>query len=228
MKSSFARYIRKYPLKHFEKGQIIFVQDVEPTCVYVIKQGIVKVYNLTADGDEKPISYDMPGEFLPIGWTFGKLQATQYYYEAFIDTDVYCIPREEYISFLKQNPDVLYQAFEYFVSRYMNFQMRINALAQSKASSKVLHTIHFLALRFGADVKKHTVKILLPLTQQELANFMGLTRETTSIELKKLQDQKILSYRQQKYTVHTNRLNELLDEEYDQGQLKPERKSLID
>lgn len=129
MKSSFARYIRKYPLKHFEKGQIIFVQDVEPTCVYVIKQGIVKVYNLTADGDEKPISYDMPGEFLPIGWTFGKLQATQYYYEAFIDTDVYCIPREEYINFLKQNPDALYQAFEYFVSRYMNFQMRINALA---------------------------------------------------------------------------------------------------
>lgn len=77
-------------------------------------------------------------------------------------------------------------------------------------------------------MKKHTVKILLPLTQQDLANFMGLTRETTSIELKKLQDQKILSYRQQKYTVHTNRLNELLDEEYDQGRLKPERKSLID
>ncbi len=188
-----------------------------PRTGYLIKEGVVKTYNLTSEGEEKPISFDIEGELIPVAWMFSKVSYAQYFYEAFTDCDLYCVPRDEYMAFLKQNPDWLFEVFDYFVTRYLNYQMRINALEQSKASSKVLHTIHFFALRFGKDVKANTVKINLPLTQQDLANFMGLTRETTSVELKKLQEQGIISYRNQEYTVRADKLNELLDEDYDQG-----------
>jgi CRP-like cAMP-binding protein len=212
-----AKFLSQYHARRFQRGEIILVQGEVPTCVYIIKKGIVKTYNLTAEGDEKPISFDLAGEVLPIGWTFHQLRYAQYYYEAFTDCELYCIPREEYTDFLKSSADTLYVMFGRQVKNQINFQMRVNALEQSKASNKVINTLHFLCLKFGKDIRKDTVKIELPLTQQELANFMGLTRETTGIELKKLQKKGIITYRRQSYLIRTDKLNDLLDEEYDMG-----------
>ncbi len=203
----------------FSRGEIILFEGEVPNCAYVIEQGVVKTYNLTSDGQEKPISFDVELETFPIGWVFGKQRSTQYFYEAFTDCSVYCIPRDEFLRFIKSNPELLYSYMDYFVSRYLNYQMRINALEQSKAADKVLHTLHFLCLRFGHDVRKNVVKIALPLTQQDLANFMGLTRETTGIELKRLEKSAVISYNRQNYVVRTDKLNELLGEEYESMRL---------
>ncbi len=226
--NSTKQFISNFPVKKFDKGQTILCQDEVPTCTYVIKKGVVKTHNITRDGDEKPISLDVAGELFPVGWTFGKLKAAQYYYSAFTDVELYCVPADEYVNFLKKTPGALFTAFEFMLNLQINYQMRVNALEQSKASSKVLHTIHFLSIRFGIDIKPNVVRINLPLTQQDLANFMGLTRETTSIELNKLQEQGVLTYNPQEYIVHTSVLNDLLDEEYDQGRISPVNSSLFD
>lgn len=212
-------FIDQCRVQRFTKGEIILVQDEIPQIGYMVKKGVVKTYNLTSQGEEKPITFDTEGEIFPIAWIFSKIKAAQYFYEAFTDCELYCLPKEAYTDFLKQNPDLLFATFDMFVSHYLTYQMRVNALEQSKASAKVLHTLHFLALRFGEDIKTDLVCIPLPLTQQDLANFMGLTRETTSVELKKLQKEGVINYRNQKYTIRTNKLNERLDEDYDQGRV---------
>ncbi len=215
----FDKFLDNYHLRKFAKGELILVQGEVPTCAYAIKKGIVKTYNLTAEGDEKPIMYDMKYEIMPIGWVFHKLRHAMYFYEAFTDVVLYCVPREEYLEFFRKNPEVMYDSYSSLVNTYLNQQMRINALEQSKAAAKVINTIHFLCLRFGKDIKNNVVKIELPLTQQELANFMGLTRETTSIELNKLQRKGILTYSRQNYIVQTDKLDGVLDEDYDLGLL---------
>lgn len=210
-------FLKQCRVHSFAKGEIILVQGEIPQYGYFVKKGVVKTYNLTSQGEEKPISFDVENEIFPIGWVFSKLRVAQYFYEAFTDCEIYSFPKLEFVDFLNKNPAVMFNTFDHFVDHYLSYQMRVNALEQSKASSKVVHTIHLLAIRFGHDVKSNLVEISLPLTQQDLANFMGLTRETTSVELKKLQKQGIIDYRNQKYTVRTDKLDELLDEDYDQG-----------
>ncbi len=212
---AFKQFVERYRVAKFSRGEIILFEGEVPNCAYIVKKGVVKTYNLTSDGQEKPISFDVDMEMFPIGWVFSKLRSTQYFYEAFTDCSVYCVPREDLINFIKHNPKLLFSYFDYFVSRYLNYQMRVNALEQSKAADKVLHTLYFLCVRFGHDIRKNVVKIMLPLTQQDLANFMGLTRETTGIELKRLEKNGVISYNRQNYIVRTDKLNELLDEEYD-------------
>lgn len=189
-------------------------QDAALTHAYVIKQGIVKTYNLTSRGEEKPISYSVKNEIFPMGWVFGKLQRAQYYHQAFSDCELYCVPPKEYLRYIKDNSEVMFKALSDSVGNLLNYQMRINALGQSNARSKALHTMHYLSLCFGRDVRPYVVEIPLPLTQQDLANFMGLTRETTSAALHTLSEQKIISYKRKKYVVRTDKLNELLDDEY--------------
>lgn len=218
-------FLQQCHIQRFKKGEIILVQEEIPRCGYIVKSGVVKTYNLTSQGEEKPISFDIENEIIPMAWVFGRARFAQYFYEAFTDCELYCFPREKYMEFLKANPEYLFSSFEYFVSRYLNYQMRVNALEQSKASAKVLSTIHYLALRFGADIRPDVVEIQLPLTQQDLANFMGLTRETTSMELKKLQKQGVISYKNQKYIVKTDKLDNFLDEDYDFGLLDNKTKS---
>ena len=219
-------FLKKYHARRFQKGEIVIVQGEIPDCVYLIKSGVIKTYNLTSQGEEKPLAFDVQGECFPVGWIFGHLKWSQYYYEAFTDCELYCIPRDDYIAFLKSNNDVMFENLSYMADRYSSFQMRLNALEQSKAINKVVNTLHMLCLRFGRDTKDNTVKIELPLTQQELANFMGLTRETTGIELKKLQKKGIISYRRQNYVVKTDRLSEMLDEDYDIGFVDGKQKSI--
>lgn len=190
-------------------------QDATPTGAYIVKQGIVKTYNITNQGEEKPIGFGGENEIFPLGWIFGNICQSQYYYEALGDCDVYCVPTSDLMSFMKSNIEAMQQILERCVRESINHQMRINALGQSKASEKVLHTIHYLALCFGRDVQKDIVEIPLPLTQQDVANFTGLTRETISAELKKLTAQKVIFSRNRNYVVLTNRLNILLDDEYE-------------
>jgi CRP/FNR family transcriptional regulator len=212
-------FLEHYPVRKFAKGEIILVQGEVPKSAYIVKKGVIKTYNLTSQGEEKPISFDIRGEMFPVAWIFSKAKYSQYYYEAFTDCEVYAVPPQEYIDLLQRDQEILFDVFSFFIGRHVNYQMRVNALEQSKASAKVLHTIHFLALRFGRDLRNNLVEIQLPFTQQDLANFMGLTRETTGIELKKLQREGVLTYRRQRYVVHTDKLDGLLDDEYDQGRV---------
>ncbi len=212
-------FLSKYPVKTFEKGQLILCEGEVPASAYIVKTGIIKMYNLTSRGEEKPMALALAYDAVPFGWLFGKFKHAIYYYEAFTDTKAYVVPPEDYRNFILNNHDALQQAFHHTADMYIGSLMRINALEYSKASEKVVHMLHYLCFRYGRDVKEDVVKILIPLTHQDLANFLGLTRETTGIELKKLEKKGIITYNHQNYIVQTDKLNELLDEEYDLGRL---------
>lgn len=213
----YEKFLKQFRVKRYKKGEIILVQGETPDCGYVVKKGVVKTYNLTSQGEEKPIGFDLDFEIFPLGWVFGKASRVQYYYEAFTEAEVYCVPVSEYTHFLETHPSYAQAEISHFVSRFISMQLRINALEQSKASLKVINTIHFLCLRFGQAVSKNVIRIQLPLTQQDLANFIGLTRETTGIELKRLHSQGVLSYKKQNYIVRKDKLDQLLDEDYGLG-----------
>ena len=215
----FEQFLQQYRVKKFAKGEVIICEGEQPPCAYAIKSGVVKTYSLTAEGQEKPISFDLAGEVFPVGWVFGKQSHAQYFYEAFSDCAVYCVPRDEFIAYVQKQPELLWEFVGFMVTHYLNFQMRVNALEQSRAADKILQTLHFLSVRFGQEIKDNTVKIKLPMTQQDMANYMGLTRETTGIELKKLERRGIIKYVHQEYVIYTDKLNELLDEEYEDGRI---------
>jgi CRP/FNR family transcriptional regulator len=208
-------FLEQYSVRQYKKGDAILQQDATPPSAFVIKQGIVKTYNITSAGEEKPIGFNTSSEVFPLGWVFEKIVTSQYYYEALSDCEVYCVPPTEFLAFLQATPKAMFQVLDRCVWETINHEMRINALEQSKASDKVLYTIHYLALCFGRDLQPDIVEIPLPLTQQDLANFTGLTRETISAELKKLSTEKIIRYRHRSYVVLTDKLNTLLDDEYE-------------
>lgn len=207
--------MNKYKTESYKKGNVILGQGIEPDCAYVIKKGAIKTYNITSKGEEKPIGFNVAGDIIPLGWVFDKISKSLYFYEALNNCQLYKVPKDELVSFIQSDLDVMSQVLDRVVWRGLVHTTHINALEQSKASDKLLYTIHFLALYFGHDLKTDVVEIRVPITQQDVANFTGLTRETISVELKKLVSQKVIIVRRLNYIVRTDKLDELLDDEYE-------------
>lgn len=203
-------FLNRHNTCSYKKGDLILSQGETPKTLHIIKEGVVRTYDIDANGEEHTISFDNIREVFPIGWAFEKIEETQYFYKAFTDCQVYLVPRLDFRRFLRLNPKMGYELYADMASRFVNLQKRINSLEQSKAPDKVIHTIDYLCERFGSKTGKNTMEVKLSLTQQELSDFIGLTRETTSMELKKLENEGVLKYKNKKYSVNLEKLKDLL------------------
>ena len=209
-------FLDTFPTKVFKKGEIIIFQGEAPRTSYVVRSGTVKAYNLSVNGDEKPVSFYSADTVFPSAWVYGKIPSSIYYYEAFTaEVTLSVIPRDEYVSFIKQHPDIMYQELDHFMTDQLGKSMRLNALQHSRASDKLLYTLHYLALSHGAPTGPQKIEITLDLTHQDFANLTGLTRETAATELNKLKHRGVISYgKNQPYMLDLAKLMSLLNDQY--------------
>lgn len=209
-------YLDRHPTKVYKKGDIIIFQGEAPRHAYVIKSGIVKAYNLSVNGDEKPVGFYGELVTFPDAWVYGKLPNAIYYFEAFTpEVELYCVDRDELAKFIKTRPELLNAELDQLLMNKLAMSMRLNALQHSKASDKLLYTLHYLALSHGKEVGPKQVEITLDLTHQDFANLTGLTRETAATELNKLKRSEVISYGKNiPYKLNLAKLTQMLNDQY--------------
>lgn len=183
-----------------------------PSGCYVVQSGFVKAFTITADGNEKPISFESSFDLFPVDFLFGHSTEARYYYEAYTDCQVYHVPRDDFLRFINATPGRFKRLFHYLIDRTLHYHAHISSLEQPKAAGKLVHALQFLSRRFGRRVGKDCTRVTLPITQQDLANLLGLTRETTGTQLKELERQGVVRYHRQKYTIFNDKLNAALEE----------------
>lgn len=208
-------FVEKYSTRSFQKGEIIVFQGEAPRHTFIVKSGVVKSYNLSVNGDEKPMSFYSAQGVFPAPWTFRKAANAFYYYEAFTDCSVHLVPRDEYVEFLKSNPAVQFATLESYITEHIGMTMRLNALQHSRASDKLLYTLHYLTLTQGREIASKVIEIKLNLTHQDFANLTGLTRETTATELNRLKTKGVITYgKHTLYQVKLDKLHETINDQF--------------
>jgi CRP-like cAMP-binding protein len=50
-------FLDRQQVRTFKKGEIIIFQGEAPRYAYTVKNGVVKAYNLSVSGDEKPVAF---------------------------------------------------------------------------------------------------------------------------------------------------------------------------
>lgn len=188
-------------------------QGEVPRNAYILKQGMVKAYSITPQGDERIVTFHVDGELFPAPWLFGKASSSLYYYEALSDCEVYLVERAELLKAIDSQPAAMRLVMDHFVTGYSAALVRITALEQAKAREKILFTLYYLLQRHGKEILPGVYSIHLGLTHQMIADLVGLTRETTAGELSALKKEKLLSYRRQKYLIKKENLLRLIGED---------------
>lgn len=214
-KSALRSFLDKYPVRSYKKGEIVVFQGEAPRQTLVVKSGVIKSYNLSVGGDEKPMSFFTELDIFPASWTFYKAPSAYFYFEAFTDCMLYSVPRDDYVNFVKSSSELLYAALEKMIMEHVGTTMRLNALQHSRASDKLLYTLHYLTLTHGRTCGPRQVEIELNLTHQDFANLTGLTRETTATELNKLKIKGVIDYgKHTLYHVNLDKLHSTINDEF--------------
>lgn len=207
------QFISKHTLKTYKKGEMILLKNEIPSAVYVIESGTVKAYIIDQNGCEQLVSMHSKGESLPIGFVFWLTKRSQYFYVAYSDCCIRLVPRDDMTQFIESSSRNLYSLCIKLTKKMILLMRRVSVLEQSSASRKVALGLLHTPDQLGVNQRPHKTRLKISITQQEIANSLGLTRETTSIELKKLQKMRLISYSRNKYTLYMDRLRKYINRE---------------
>ncbi len=210
--------IQKGTHRTYQSGSTIYYQGEVPRSAAILVEGVVRVYGISSSGTEQDVTYHVGGEFFPSSWIFTKSNSTLFFYSALTDCTIVLIDKDSLLNYFSDTAHTSKALLEYFTTSYSASLLRINALEQPKARDKILYTLYYLCMRYGKDTHSSSVvTVPIPLTHQNIANLVGLTRETTATELSRLKKEKVISYNQKNYTVYLRVLLELIGEESFEG-----------
>jgi CRP-like cAMP-binding protein len=195
-----AAFFSQKPVRSYKKGDMIFMPGDEITDVYYVQTGFIRLYSMLADGKELTLNIFKPGTYFPIFLIFNSI-SNPHYFQAMTPTKLSKIPKGEILRFIKNEPDVLMD-FTTRLSR--GLQGLINNIQYSLFGSvhtKLISTLLLLAKRFGEPLPDGAVLIPIRLTHQDVANIIGVARETASLEIIKLTQKHLISDKRRKIII---------------------------
>ncbi len=179
------------------KKQILQTSD-DRQVVNLVTSGFIKRYMITNDGTiGVQITYGK-SDIFPLTIVYKTLYEQQlyqgeetFYYEAMSDVEVYTVDVAALCEEVKKN-QVLYSDLFQVAGRHLESCVHsLENLALKNSQKRVAHQLLFFSRRFGKQTAKG-VEIEAPLTHQDLADILSLTRETVSTALAQLRTKNLV------------------------------------
>lgn len=179
------KFFRKYEKKIFKKGEILIKESVKiPETIFYVEKGFVGQTKNRGKAEAVTLNILKKGSFFPIILALGELE-NQFDFKALSEVEVRMAPVKDVIKFLHENSDVLYKLTTRLSRGVGGLLNHMETLMVKEARQQILDTLTVFAKRFGEKESKY-FKIKLELTHKNLAEILGLTRETVTRVLKDL------------------------------------------
>ena len=174
----------------YQKGRIIFVEGEPGEAVFFLKSGRVKISKQSEDGREQILHFIHPGEVFAEVVLFdgGPYPATA---EATEDSKIGLIRNSDMERITLENTGIALGMLKIMARRLRMAQKQINELALMDTSRRMASTLLFLAAEQGIACPGGTA-IDMSLTNQDLANLIGTSRETANRILGDMRRQKAI------------------------------------
>lgn len=188
--SKIEAFFENHRLRKYTKGQVLILNGDSTDYVYHLLSGRVKQYDVSYRGDEITLNVFQPPAFFPMSLAINHVP-NPYTYEAETDVELRQAPADEVVTFLKENPDVLFDLLSRVYRGADGLLARMSHLMASSARGRLMFEILLSCRRYGEP--QDDGSCVLVMNEKELAARAGLSRETVSREMHKLIDEKHLT-----------------------------------
>ncbi len=186
-------------VQQYKKNQLILGPGTEPSGIFYVKSGYLRLYLISENGKEITFNILKPGAYFSMIWAINN-SPNIYFYESLTDVLLFRAPKDDVLKFLRSNPDVLYDLTRRILSGLDGMVKLTEALLTGNAYQQIASILLILTRRFGKQSKDGTV-IDLPLTHRLIGTLAGLSRESTSLELEKLTKDNIISQKDRQIVI---------------------------
>ncbi len=156
-------------------GEALFHEGDPATRVFTLTRGTLKLYRLLPDGRRHVSGFLHPGDFLGIG--VGHEHALSA--EALEEAQLCWFPRSRFDDFVKQYATMERSLYRTAADELAAAHEQMLLLARKTASERVASFLVELAGR-TAPGEAANVVVRLPMSRSDIADYLGLTKETVS------------------------------------------------
>ncbi|SHK24592.1 CRP/FNR family transcriptional regulator, anaerobic regulatory protein [Clostridium cavendishii DSM 21758] len=196
------KIIKLITKKSFQKGDIIFSEGEIFDKLFIINGGSIKVYSYTKEGKEQILYLLKEGEFLG-DMNLLKKDIFKFNATALEDTNMCIIHKNDFDTLIKTNPEISIKVLEYAHDRISTLENLVQTLTTKDVEVRIASLLLNLSKTFGVKTA-NGIEINLPLTREEMASFIGITRETISRKLSHFQNENIIEIYDNKLIIIKN------------------------
>lgn len=166
-------------VSHFSRNNTIFSEGDDAEYSYRVVTGAVRLSKMMPDGRRQIAEFALPGDFFGINW----LREHALTAEAITDVTLICYGRGRLERLGDENRDIRAELFSTLRHDLWAAQNHLLILGRQSANERVASFLVQLMER-GKQADKRSIDI--PMTRQDIADYLGLTIETVCRALSKL------------------------------------------
>ncbi len=172
--------------KSFEKGESLFIEGAICERVFFVKSGRVKLTRTASSGREQILETLGPGDTCACnpGSTAWHCASTAV---ALTPCSAWFLSRENYVKLVQTNAKLSQALNRLFAERLQCFSALIEEVSLKDSKKRLIKfLLDILTENKGKDL------LALPFTREELAQRLGVARETAARQLYQLKDKKLI------------------------------------
>jgi CRP/FNR family transcriptional regulator, cyclic AMP receptor protein len=199
---------RTLPMMACRTGGLVTSPDDDGERLYIVKRGRVRLYRLTPDGKQLTLDILDKGRIVGrMSWLGQELN--EVYAEAIEDAVVCSFTPDELRRLIDRFPGIGLNMIRYLSDRLAVSEREREVMAFRSVEQRLAARLLELAERFG-QTAEGGVAIDARLTQQELADMIGTSRETLATTISALRERSVLDMHNQRVVIRDlDRLREL-------------------
>lgn len=174
--------------QRLEAGQPLFHEGDPAAQVYNVTEGALKLYKLLPDGRRQIMGFILPGDFLGIALE-GDHAFTA---EALKRTRMCRFSRARFAEFAEEHPALEREIYKLAAHELAAAQAQVVLLGRKSAIERVASFFIDLLGRQGRRAGTEQVIVDLPMSRTDMADYLGLTKETVSRVLAELKKRKLI------------------------------------
>ncbi|MCF6191624.1 MAG: Crp/Fnr family transcriptional regulator [Candidatus Hydrothermae bacterium] len=174
-------------VREIAAGTTVIREEEAGEFLFVVLKGRFKVTKNSPEGKEVLLSYLGEGSIFGERALLGRRRSANV--TAVEDARVLLLDRRDFLHVLRRNPEVALELLDTLMERLENTNRHLASLAFWDVAGRVAHALEELAEEIG---ETHGEGVLIPrsrLRVQDLASYVGATREAVSRALRVLSDQ---------------------------------------
>lgn len=179
-------------VKRFPKDQIIIYEGDQPAEAAIIKSGVVKLYDIDAQGNEKILQIVSESTVIPLAFFSGAHTATRWSYATITDCEAYILEQDKLRALMHTDPETADYLIQHFSEEVHELLVHLNSLSKTLTAEKVISVLRFLVVHHTTERPHGWHRVNFPISHQLVASIAGITRESTSSILKQLADARII------------------------------------
>ncbi len=164
-----------------DRDQAVFRQGDQASAVFRLVDGVVRLYKLLPDGRRQIIGFLQAGDFF--GLSLG--DSHLYTAEAVTVATIKRVSRPRLDALLDSNPALRHRLMAATANELIAAQDQMLLLGRKNAQEKICSFLAGLSRRRAAQ-GKDPVRLHVPMSRSDMADYLGLTIETVSRTITKL------------------------------------------